>query len=179
MPSLQQLLVEQTPTTSGIHEAMARYSEFIFQEYKGILPLFLGKRQAGPFLNLSLPQSIISDQATLIRSLEDLISVYDLRVVSFVSAARMRRSESEEAQLGAILITADQAKAQLQLAWEISFDDQSDIAAAQRSNELEYEIIPRATWGRIFQQSPSAHQKEAAYHRLTQRFGGSDQIPAP
>lgn len=175
---LQQLLTEQPPTTSGLHEAMARHSEGIFQEFKGILPLFLGKRQAGPFINLTLPNVVTQSSEALLQTICDFIWVYDLRVISFVSAIRMPDEVTGESSLSALLITADKAHAYFQLPWKLEFDADNDIVAATRSS-TSTDIIPREIWSQLFTAKVTPDTKTIAYDRLAERFGGVDEIPQP
>lgn len=177
MPSLPQLLAQQPPTTSGVHEAMALHAEDVFENLRGILPLFLGKRRLGPYFTLALPNRVTSDSETLLQSIGDLIAVYDLRLVSLLTAIRVNHPDRSPS-LCALLLTADNAKALFQLPWELAFDGQGDIAQATRS-VLDSEIIPRDVWAQLFQQKPEPAEKAVAYERLVERFGGSDEIPKP
>ena len=176
--SLQQLLAQQPPSTSGVHEAVASHAEDIFKQFRGILPLFLGKRRTGPFINLTLPNAITESSEALLQSLSDLIWVYDLRLVSFVSAVRMRSPEDEEARLKALLITADNARAYFQIPWNLDFDADGDITSAERGASYG-EIVPREIWGQIFAKKISDETRTLSYDRLCERFGGPEQIPEP
>ena len=175
---LQQLLAEQPPTTSGIHEAMARHSESIFEEFKGVLPSFLGKRKLGPFINLTLPNAVTQNSEALLQTIGDLILVYNLRLVSMVSAVRLHSEKESEPKLGALLITADNAKALFQLPWELELNPDRDVIAASRST-AESEIIPRDIWFQLFTQKADNDTKQFAYDRLVDRFGSADELPQP
>lgn len=176
--SLQQLLAAQAPTASGIHEAAAQHAESIFDEFRGILPFFLGKRKLGPFINVTLPNIVTQDNEALLQTLGDFIRVYDLRLVSFVTAIRLRSDDRADPKLGALLITADNAKANFQLIWEMTFDSGADIATVTRTN-TDFEIISREVWTQFFSQATDEESKRFSYERLVERFGGADQIPSP
>lgn len=176
--SLQQLLTEQPPSTSGIHEAVARHSEAIFKEFRGILPFFLGKRQNGPFINLSLPNSVTESSESLLQTIADFIWVYDLRLISFVSAIRMQDEETGNSNLQALLITADKAHAYFQLPWKLSFDAQNDIVSAERSSSAS-DVIPREIWSQLFTSKVTPDGKTISYDRLIERFGDPDELPQP
>jgi hypothetical protein len=176
MPSLQQRLTENSPATSGIHEAMAQHAEDTFDSLKGILPLFLGKRNSGPFVVLTLPNQTMRSRASLLSALSDLIIAYDFRLVSFVSAIQARTSEDDDPKLGAILVTADNAKALFQLPWELDFDAESNLTGYRRS-EADGEIIPAASWNAFFQRS-SPEARRPAYERLVNLFEDASQLPA-
>ena len=177
MPNLQQRLAENSPATSGVHEAMAQHAEDIFEELKGILPLFLGKRKTGPFVALTLPRQTMQSRATLLSVLSDLILAYDFRLVSFVSAIQARVTEDEAPRLGAILITADNNKALFQLPWDMKFDDDSNLTSFERS-EADGEIIPAETWNGFFQRGDSAQSKQQAYDRLLGLFQDASELPS-
>lgn len=178
MASLQQHLVAQPPTTSGIHEAMAQHAEDVFEEFRGILPMFLGKRQLGPFINLTLPKRITQDNSELLQTVADIVLVYNLRVISFVSAVRMQLADSDAPALGALLITADRAKAYFQLPWQLAFDANRDLVQARRS-EIDQDVIPRETRDSFFTDGESDQAKQVAYDRLVDRFGGAKELPKP
>lgn len=176
--SLQQLLSEQPPTTSGIHEAVARHTEGIFTEFKGILPLFLGKRRTGPFINLTLPNAVTQSSEALLQTLSDFIWVYELRAISFVSAIRMQDEETQANELRAILITADSAHAYFQLPWKLEFDSEDDISSYSRSSSG-MDIIPREIWSQIFATKVKPETKTFSFDRLIERFGDVDELPQP
>ncbi|MDQ8180899.1 hypothetical protein [Pelagicoccus sp. SDUM812005] len=176
--SLQKLLTEQPPNTSGLHEAMALHSEAIFKEFKGILPLFLGKREGGPFVNLTLPTAVTESSEALLQTICDLIWVYNLRVISFVSAIRMPNEETGENEMSAMLITADKAHAYFQLPWKLAFDENQDIVSSQRSS-LATDIIPREIWSQLFAAKVTPDSRTISYDRLIERFGSADEIPQP
>ncbi|MDQ8202448.1 hypothetical protein [Pelagicoccus sp. SDUM812003] len=176
--SLQQLLSQQPPTTSGIHEAVALHSEAIFKQFRGILPFFLGKRESGPFINLTLPNSVIQSSDALLQTLSDLIWVYKLKTVSFVSALRVKETEDGEAAMKALLITADSKSAYFQLLWDLDFDEHADITASRRS-ERDIEVLPKELWSQIFSMKVPADARTLSYDRLAERFGGEEEIPQP
>ncbi|MEC7906441.1 MAG: hypothetical protein VYC82_04390 [Verrucomicrobiota bacterium] len=176
MPSLEQRISEQSPTPSGIHEAMARHAEDIFDQFQGILPVFLGKRNQGPFLTLAIPKQISQSRETLLSSLTDLIAAYDLSLVSFVSAIQSRSESDEIAKLGAILITADNASSLYQLPWQLEFDSEANLVSHTRS-ETDTDIIPLDTWRSFFEQSPGPAEKQTAYNNLLLTFGDPNAIP--
>ncbi|HCR30554.1 MAG TPA: hypothetical protein DIV79_11105 [Opitutae bacterium] len=176
MPSLEQRLSEQAPNPSGIHEAMARHAEDIFDEFQGILPIFLGKRTQGPFLTLAIPKQISQSREILLSSLTDLIAAYELSLVSFVSAIQSRAAPEENPKLGAILITADNASSLYQLPWQLEFDSEANLASHTRS-ETETDIISLDTWRTFFEQSPGPAEKQTAYNNLLLTFGDSSAIP--
>ena len=175
MPSLQQRLAENSPATSGAHEAMAQHAEDTFESLKGILPIFLGKRMAGSFVVLTLPNQTMRSRATLLSALSDLIIAYDFQLVSFVSAIQARASEADEPQLGAILITADDSKALFQLPWELKFDADANLVGYDRS-DAEGEIIPAQSWNTFFQRKAPELQRPA-YDRLLNLFEDPSQLP--
>ena len=175
---LQQLLSEQPPTTSGTHEAMARHAESIFDEFKGVLPTFLGKRKRGPFINLTLPNAITGNSEALLQTIGDLILVYDLRLVSIVSAVRLHDEKTNEPKLGAVLLTADNAKSLFQLPWELTLNTDKDVVDSKRSTS-ESDIIPRDVWLQLFTQEADDETKLFSYDRLVGRFGGENEIPKP
>lgn len=175
--SLKELLAKQPPTTSGIHEAVALHNESVFQNLRGILPMFLGKRKTGSFINLALPNRVTESSEALMQSLSDLIWVYDLCVISFVSAIRMQTEEEEEPNLKALLITADNARSYFQLPWNLSFDSESNISSFERSNVFA-QIIPSEVWQQIFAHKISPEAKTLSYDRLEERFGGPENIPS-
>ena len=176
MPSLEQRLSEQSPTPSGIHEAMARHGEDIFDQFQGILSVFLGKRNQGPFLTLAIPKQISQSRETLLSSLTDLIAAYDLSLVSFVSAIQSRSESDEVPKLGAILITADNASSLYQLPWQLEFDSEANLVSHTRS-ETDTDIIPLDTWRSFFEQSPGPAEKQTAYNNLLLTFGDPNAIP--
>ncbi len=176
--SLQQLLTEQPPNTSGLHEAMALHSEAIFKEFKGILPLFLGKRDGGPFVNLTLPNAVTQSSETLLQSICDLIWVYNLRVISFVSAIRIQNEETGKSEMSAMLITADKAHAYFQLPWKLTFDAEQDLTSAERSTSTT-DVIPREIWSQLFTTKVTPDSRTISYDRLIERFGSADEIPQP
>ena len=176
MPSLQEHLAKQQPATSGIHEAMALHTEDVFDEFAGIMPLFLGKRKLGSFVSLALPTEVTGSRDLLNSCLADLISAYDFRVVSFVSAIRAHSDTDQEPRLGAILITADNAKNLYQLPWILEFDSQANLTSHSRS-EATGEIIPSEVWLSYFQQSREADEKQSAYNRLLEVFGDTSLLP--
>ena len=176
MPSLEQRLSEQAPNPSGIHEAMARHAEDIFDEFQGILPIFLGKRTQGPFLTLAIPKQISQSRETLLSSLTDLIAAYELSLVSFVSALQSRAAPEENPKLGAILITADNASSLYQLPWQLEFDSEANLVSHTRS-EAETDIISLDTWRTFFEQSPGPAEKQTAYNNLLLTFGDPSAIP--
>ncbi|MDQ8199139.1 hypothetical protein QEH56_13305 [Pelagicoccus enzymogenes] len=176
--SLQKLLTEQAPNTSGLHEAMALHTEAIFKEFKGILPLFLGKREGGPFVNLTLPNSVTESSEALLQTICDLIWVYKLRVISFVSAIRMPNEETGQHEMSALLITADKAHAYFQLPWKLTFDENQDITAAQRSTAAS-DLIPREIWSQLFASKVTPDNRTISYDRLIERFGSADELPQP
>ncbi len=176
--SLQKLLTEQPPNTAGLHEAMALHSEAIFKEFKGILPLFLGKREGGPFINLTLPNAVTQSSEALLQTICDLIWVYNLRVISFVSAIRMQDEESGESALSALLITADKAHAYFQLPWTLTFDEHQDISSSKRSTQST-DVIPREIWSQLFATKVTPDSRTISYDRLIERFGSADEIPQP
>lgn len=179
---LTQHLSEQPPNTAGIHEGVARHSEDIFEEFKGILPFILGKRRAGPFINVTLPNVVTGSSESLLQTLTDFIWVYDLRLLSFVSAIRMRDEESGDSSLSAVLITADSAHAYFQLPWKLEFDGNDDLVKATRSeagSEAGSDLVPREIWSQLFASKPSPEQKTFSYDRLVERFGDPEQLPQP
>lgn len=176
MPDLQQRLSENSPATSGVHEAMARHAEDVFESLKGILPIFLGKRKLGPFVTLTLPRPTTQSRTKLLSALSDLIIAYNFRLVSFVSAIKARSSEDDAPRLGAILITADNAKALFQLPWGMTFDDASDLIDFERI-EAEGEVIPSETWLAFFERSASPETRREAYDRLVNLFEDESLLP--
>jgi hypothetical protein len=176
MPSLQEHLAKQQPETSGIHEAMALHTEDVFDEFAGILPLFLGKRKLGSFVTLALPTEVTGSRDLLNSCLADLISAYDFRMVSFVSAIRAHSETDQEPRLGAILITADNAKNLYQLPWILEFDSQANLTNHTRS-EATGEIVPSGVWLSYFQQSRDTDEKQSAYNRLLEIFGDASLLP--
>jgi len=176
--SLQQLLSKQPPTTSGAHEAFAQHSEAIFSDFKGILPLFLGKRRSGPFIHLKLPRSIIQDSEALLQSISDMVWVYDLRLFSFVTTIRMQDASSGQSRLRALQITADSAHLYQQLVWHLDFDAEDDIVAFRRSS-AEPDLIPKEIWSQLFAAKPTPESRIFSFERLAERFGGEDEIPEP
>lgn len=176
MPTLQERLAEQQPATSGIHEAMALHTEDVFDELGGILPLLLGKRKLGSFVTLALPKEITGSRDLLLSCLADLISTYDFRVVSFVSAIRAHSETDEEPRLGAILITADNGNNLYQLPWTLEFDSQANLSSHSRT-EATGEIIPSKTWLSFFQQTRESDERQSAYDRLVERFGDASLLP--
>lgn len=176
--SLQQLLTQQPPTTSGLHEAVALHSEAIFEEFKGILPFFLGKRDKGSFINLTLPNSVTASSEALLQTIADFIWVYDLRVISFVSAIRMQDEETGESALQALLITADKAHAYFQLPWKLTFDEENDITASSRSSQST-DVIPREIWSQLFATKVTPDSRTVSYDRLIERFGDPEELPQP
>lgn len=174
--SIQKLLTEQPPNTSGLHEAMALHTEAIFKEFKGILPLFLGKREGGPFVNLTLPNTVTTSSEALLQTVCDLIWVYNLRVISFVSAIRMPNQETGQDEMSALLITADKAHAYFQLPWKLSFDQNQDISSSQRSS-ASTDVIPREIWSQLFATKVTPDTRTISYDRLIERFGDADEIP--
>lgn len=176
MPSLEQRLFEQAPTPGGIHEAMARHAEDIFDQFQGILPIFLGKRAQGPFLTLAIPKQISQSRETLLSSLTDLIAAYELSLVSFVSAIQLRSGSDESPKLGAILITADNASSLYQLPWQLEFDADANLVSHSRS-ETDMDIISLDTWRAFFEQSPGPAEKQTAYNNLLLTFGDPNAIP--
>lgn len=176
--SLQQLLTQQPPTTSGAHEAVALHSEAIFEDFKGILPLFLGKRRTGSFINLTLPNSVTQSSEALLETVADLIWVYDLKLISFVSAIRMQNEISQQNELKALLITADSAHIYFQLVWHLDFDQEDDIKKATRSPS-QFDIIPREIWSQLFGTKVKPDTKTFSFDRLEERFGGVENLPQP
>ncbi len=176
MPTLQERLAEQQPATSGIHEAMALHTEDVFDELGGILPLLLGKRKLGSFVTLALPKKVTASRDLLVSSIADLISAYDFRLVSFVSAMRAHSETEEEPRLGAILITADNGNNLYQLPWTLEFDRQSNLSSHSRS-EATGEIIPSETWLSLFQQTREPEEVQSAYDRLVEKFGDASLLP--
>ncbi len=157
---------------------MALHSEAIFEEFKGILPLFLGKRDGGPFITLTLPNSVTASSEALLQTICDLIWVYNLRVISFVSAMRMQNEETGESELSALLITADKAHAYFQLPWKLTFDEEQDISSNQRSTSTT-DIIPREIWSQLFAAKVTPDNRTISYDRLIERFGSAEEIPQP
>lgn len=178
MANLQQLLIDNPPTTPGVHEAMAQYAERIFEELNGILPLFLGKKHLGSYINLTLPNDAVQSSATLVETLGDLILVYNLRLASFVTSVRTQTNVDSESKLGALLITADHTKSILQLPWSLEFDADSKLAQHSRS-ETQGDVIPADVWGSLFSREANLATKAESYARLVERFGGEDQLPKP
>ncbi|MBC2606964.1 hypothetical protein [Pelagicoccus albus] len=176
--SLQQLLTEQPPNASGVHEAVARHSEAIFGEFKGILPLLLGKREKGPFINLTLPNTVTESSEALLQTIADLIWVYDLRLISFVSAIRMQDDVTGETSMQALLITADKTHAFFQLPWKLEFDENSDISKFERSTASS-DIIPREIWSQLFASKVTPDTRTISYDRLIERFGDAELLPQP
>ncbi len=176
MPTLQQRLAEQPPNTSGIHEGMALHCEDVFDSFNGILPLLLGKRKGGPFISLTLPKTCLQSRASLLTALSDLIGVYDLQLVSFVSAVQTRVAENDPPRLGAILVTADNADSLFQLPWELEFDAESNLRQHTRS-EASGEIVSRDTWRSLFDQQLDRAEKDNAYQQLLENFGDPSQLP--
>ena len=177
MDSLQQLLAKNSSSTSGIHEAMATHAEDVFESFKGILPIFLGKREIGPFVALTLPRETTQSRAKLLSALSDLILAYNFRVVSFLSAIQARASEDDTPKLGAILITADAAKTLFQLPWDMQFDSESNLSGFNRT-EAEGEIVPSQTWTTFFQRGGDTGSRRIAYDRLVTLFEDETQLPA-
>ncbi|MCH6257343.1 hypothetical protein MLD52_12355 [Puniceicoccaceae bacterium K14] len=178
MPSLQELLIENQPTTSGIHEAMAQHAEQVFEELHGVLPIFLGKRKTSGFINLSIPTKALQNRDILLATLSNLIKTYNLSVASFVSTIRAQFPGSEEPQLAAILITADSSNAVFQLPWELQFDATSNLSAFKRTHAEGF-TIDEATWKEMFQETKNLADKAEAYGNLVEVFGGEDQLPRP
>jgi len=176
MPNLQQRLSENQPTTSGIHEAMASHAEDVFESFKGILPIFLGKRKLGPFVALTLPRQTIQSRVTLLSTLSDLILAYNFRLVSFVSAIQARTNVNDDPKLGAILITADNAKGLFQLPWDMQFDAESNLIEFNRT-EAEGEIISTESWLAYFQRKSGPDTRRVAYERLVNLFEDETQLP--
>ena len=168
--TLQQLLLDNTPNTSGVHEAMAQYAEHIFEELNGILPLFLGKKHLGSYINLTLPNAAVQSSETLIETLGDLILVYNLRMASFISSVRAQTTPDGEPKLGALLITADHTKTIFQLPWTLDFDDNAKLIQHNRT-QAQGEVIPSDTWASLFITEANLATKATAYARLVQRFG--------
>ena len=177
MDSLQQLLAKNSSSTSGIHEAMATHAEDVFESFKGILPIFLGKREIGPFVALTLPRETTQSRAKLLSALSDLILAYNFRVVSFLSAIQARASEDDTPKLGAILITADAANSLFQLPWDMQFDSESNLSGFNRT-ETEGEVIPSQSWVTFFQRGGDTELRRIAYERLVALFGDGTQLPA-
>ncbi|EDY83852.1 hypothetical protein VDG1235_3479 [Verrucomicrobiia bacterium DG1235] len=176
--SLQKLLTEQAPNTAGLHEAMALHTEAIFKEFKGILPLFLGKRDGGPFVNLTLPNAVTESSEALLQTICDFIWVYNLRVISFVSAIRIQNETTGANELSAVLITADKAHNYFQLPWKLKFDDNDDISSSSRSSNAS-DLIPREIWSQLFAAKVTPDSRTISYDRLIERFGTADEIPQP
>ncbi|MEM9157936.1 MAG: hypothetical protein AAGB46_02715 [Verrucomicrobiota bacterium] len=176
MASLQELLTQQPPTTSGVHEAMAQHAEDTFTQLGGILPLFVGKRKKGNYLTFALPNAVTQDNGALLQTLSDIIFVYDLKLASFMTAIRTRVHESSIPKLGALLMTADDAKALFQLPWELEFDSASNLVNSTRSSS-DGEIIPRSTWEAFFARTGDLNARQVVYETLIQRFGSQDQLP--
>jgi hypothetical protein len=97
-------------------------------------------------------------------------------VVSFVSAIRAHSDTDQEPRLGAILITADNAKNLYQLPWILEFDSQANLTSHSRS-EATGEVIPSEVWLSYFQQSREADEKQSAYNRLLEVFGDASLLP--
>ncbi len=178
MATLQQLLIDNPPSTQGVHEAMAQYAEHIFEELNGILPLFLGKKHLGSYINLTLPNAAVQSSQTLVETLGDLILVYNLKLASFVSSVRAQSSENSEPKLGALLITADHTKTILQLPWTLEFDSDAKLSGHFRS-EAQGEVIPSDVWASLFSREANLATKASSFARLVERFGGEDQLPKP
>lgn len=157
---------------------MARHAEFIFNEFNGILPIFLGKRKLGPFINLTLPNAVTQSSEALLQTIGDLILVYKLRLVSIVSAVRLHSEKSGDPTLGAMLLTADNATGLFQLPWEIELDSKQDVVAAKRSTADEH-IIPLDIWFQLFAQKGDDATKQFSYERLVERFGSEEELPKP
>jgi len=179
MKSLQQRLAEQPRSTHGAHEAMALHAEEVFAELKGILPLLLGKRQNGPFINLALPKAVTQSRQSLLQSARDLALCYQLTLVSFVAATRNRDQQTGEVALGALLLTADEEGANLQLPWALSFDDEANLTSFSRA-EPSGEVVARHEWKLVFERDPKdGTARMDAYDRLVGAFGGKEELPEP
>lgn len=178
MPTLQELLLENQPTTSGMHEAMAQHSENIFDELHGVLPTFLGKRKSAGFLNLNLPNEALRSRELLVQTISNLIKTYNLTAVSFTSTIRAQFPGNDEPQLAAILITADSSKTIFQLPWSLQFDETSNLSAHNRT-QAEGLIIDEATWEDMFRKTPNLAATAEAYGNLVELYGGEDQLPRP
>jgi len=157
---------------------MALHTEAIFKEFKGILPFFLGKRENGPFISLTLPNAVTESSEALLQTIADFIWVYDLRFISFVSAIRMQDEETGEQRMQALLITADKAHAFFQLPWKLTFDSENDIVSSERSSATT-DIIPREIWSQLFASKVAPDARTISYDRLVERFGDSDELPQP
>lgn len=157
---------------------MALHTEAVFKEFKGILPFFLGKREDGPFISLTLPTSVTQSSEALLQTIADFIWVYNLRFISFVSAIRMQDESSGKTKLQALLITADKAHAYFQLPWKLDFDENEDIASAERSSSSA-DIIPREIWSQLFASKVTPDGKTISYDRLVERFGETEDLPQP
>ncbi len=177
MDSLQQLLAKNSSSTSGIHEAMASHAEDVFESFKGILPIFLGKRELGPFVALTLPRETTQSQVKLLSAISDLILAYNFRVVSFLSAIQVRTCENDLPKLGAILITADAAKTLFQLPWDMQFDRESNLTEFKRT-EADGEVIPSESWNAFFQRGGDTKSRRMGYDRLIPLFEDKTQLPA-
>lgn len=156
---------------------MASHAEDVFDSFKGILPIFLGKRRLGPFVALTLPRQTIQSRVTLLSAISDLILTYNFRLVSFVSAIQARTKVDETPKLGAILITADNTKALFQLPWDMRFDDESNLIEFKRT-EAEGEIISSESWNAFFERKADPEIRRAAYERLVSLFDDETQLPA-
>lgn len=157
---------------------MALHTEAVFKEFKGILPFFLGKREDGPFISLTLPTSVTQSSEALLQTIADFIWVYNLRFISFVSAIRMQDESSGKTKLQALLITADKAHAYFQLPWKLDFDENEDIASAERSSSSA-DVIPREIWSQLFASKVTPDGKTISYDRLVERFGETEDLPQP
>lgn len=178
MSSLQELLLENQPTTSGVHEAMAQHAENIFDELHGVLPLFLGKRKNGGFINLTIPAPALQNRDVLVATISNLIKTYNLKVVSFVSTIRAQFPGSDEPKLAAILITADSDKTIFQLPWELQFDESSNLSAHNRT-QADGLTIDEETWEEMFKDSKNLAAKAEAYGHLVEVYGSEKELPRP
>src|SRR5690606_3490011 len=109
MPALRQLLLERPSTAQGVHEAMARYAEFLFAQYKDVVSLACGARRRGPFLNWALPDALAKDEPRLLKIVGSLVVAHDLGLVSALAAvAEDGAADPLAPRLGAMLVTADE-----------------------------------------------------------------------
>lgn len=171
MPALRQLLLEQPSNPHGIHEAMARYAEFLFGEYKGVVALACGKRVHGPFLNLSLPDEAARDDARLLDLAASLAVGYDLRLVSVLAPVAGEAADALSPRLGAILVTADDEGFFHALSWMLRHSANGDIERYSRARFADCPLANPDRWAAIFKRDRNPDAQREALDRLGSVFG--------